>query len=178
MAGVSIDLPPAAAADDAVLVAGLAELVNRVYAVAEEGLWSEDHVRTTTGELADGIRDGEIAVARLDGRVVGSVCIRQLDPRTGGFGMLVAAPEHRGIGVGRELVLFAEALARSRGLSTMQLELLVPRAWTHPGKQFLHDWYTRFGYRIVSTSDFAEAEPVAARHLATPCDYVIYRKDL
>jgi hypothetical protein len=60
----------------------------------------------------------------------------------------------------------------------MQLELLVPREWTHPVKQFLHEWYSRLGYRIVSKEDFAEVEPAEARLLATPVDFLIYRKRL
>ena len=60
----------------------------------------------------------------------------------------------------------------------MQLELLEPRDWTHPTKQFLAEWYSRMGYRIVRTGTMDEAYPELAPLLATPCDFVIYRKDL
>ena len=53
------------------------------------------------------------------------------------FGLLVAAPDQRGIGIGRALLDFAEARSRDRGLRAMQLELLVPRGWRHPSKEFL-----------------------------------------
>ena len=33
----------------------------------------------------------------------------------------------------------------------MQLELLVPRGWSHPTEQFLATWYTRIGYRVTRT---------------------------
>jgi hypothetical protein len=29
----------------------------------------------------------------------------------------------------------------------MQLEVLVPRQWSHRSKEFLKAWYTRIGYR-------------------------------
>ena len=58
----------------------------------------------------------------------------------------------------------------------MQLELL--ERGTGPTKQFLAEWYSRMGYRIVRTGTMDEAYPELAPLLATPCDFVIYRKDL
>jgi hypothetical protein len=60
----------------------------------------------------------------------------------------------------------------------MQLELLVPRDWTHPTKEFLNAWYTRIGYRVARTGAIDEAYPALAPLLATPCDFVIYHKRL
>ena len=60
----------------------------------------------------------------------------------------------------------------------MQLELLVPRAWSHPAKVFLDDWYTRIGYRPVRTGTVQESYPHLAPLLATPCDLVVYHKPL
>jgi Acetyltransferase (GNAT) family len=90
--------------------------------------------------------------------------------------MLAADPAHRGLGVGRELVRFAERKSRAEGLRRMQLELLVPRRWTHPTKVFLDAWYTRIGYRVARTGAVDEAYPALAPLLATPYDLVIYRK--
>jgi GNAT superfamily N-acetyltransferase len=156
----------------------ITDLTNEVYAVAEDGLWTEDATRTTMDEVAELTRAGEIVVARLDGRVVGSVRVQHLDERTGEFGMLVADPAHRGIGIGRELIRFAERECRAAGLRTMQLELLVPREWIHPTKEFLDAWYTRTGYRVARIGIIDEAYPDLAPLLATPCDFVIYRKEL
>ena len=134
--------------------------------------------RTTEVEVASLIRAGEIAVARTDGRLVGAVRIQRLDSGEGEFGMLVAAADQRGVGIGRELVSFAESWAREQGFARMQLELLVPRTWSHPVKEFLRDWYTRIGYRVVRTGNLEEDYPALVPHLATPCDFVIYHKDL
>ena len=79
-------------------MAELTDLVNRVYAVAEAGLWRDGATRTTEPELAALIAAGQIAVARLRGRVVGVVRVQQLGGGEGEFGMLVAAPEQRGTG--------------------------------------------------------------------------------
>jgi ribosomal protein S18 acetylase RimI-like enzyme len=173
-----IELVPATEAEDERLVGEIADLVNRVYAVAEEGLWVDGADRMTTSEIAEMIAAGQIAVARADGRIVGSVRVQQLDDRLGEFGMLVADPARRGEGIGRELIRFAEELSRRRGLAVMQLELLVPRDWSHPTKEFLDAWYRRIGYRPARRGDIGDPYPHLAPLLATSCDFVIYEKPL
>jgi GNAT superfamily N-acetyltransferase len=175
---IEIELLAAADSDDAELMARITELTNQVYAVAEEGLWTGGATRTTLGEVVAMTRAGQIAVARVSGRVVGCVRIQRLDEGTGEFGMLAADPAHRGLGVGREMVRFAERKSSAEGVRSMQLELLVPRGWTHPTKAFLDAWYTRLGYRVARTGAIDEAYPALAPLLATPCDFVIYHKRL
>jgi GNAT superfamily N-acetyltransferase len=177
----SIELLPATAANDDGLVAELTGLVNRVYAVAEEGLWVDGATRTTPEEMARLIAAEEIAVAqedRSEGRIVGSVQVRRIDDATGEFGMLVSDPQRRGEGIGRELVRFAEERSRRHSVPIMQLELLVPRGWTHPTKEFLDGWYTRMGYRPMHTGRIDDDYPHLAPLLATPCNFVIYHKAL
>src|SRR5215212_5980803 len=137
--------------DDGGLVERLADLINGVYATAERGLWREGMARTTADELATLIRSREIAVATRAGRIVGSVCVRDVSGELSEFGMLAALPDERGTGVGNALLDFIERASRDRGMRAMQLELLVPRGWSHPGKEFLRGWYGRRGYRLVRT---------------------------
>src|ERR1700754_1818141 len=175
---ITVQKAPADSGADTSLVNELASLVNRVYAVAEDGLWTAGTSRTTPEKIAQLIEAGQIAVAIATERIVGVIQVRQLDTGEGEFGMLVADHEHRSQGVGRELVRFAERWSQGQGLATMQLELLVPRQWRHPVKEFLKAWYSRIGYRPVRTGQFEESYPDLAPHLATPCDFVIYHKPL
>ncbi|GAB7046984.1 GNAT family N-acetyltransferase [Catenuloplanes indicus] len=175
---VDISLAPPSAADDAAFVAEVTALVNEVYAAGEKGIWRDEAARTDAAEIASFVRAGEIAVARLGTGLVGSVRVRRLPGGEGEFGMLAAHPRHRGTGIGRALVAFAEDRARAQGLTVMQLELLYPTEWQHPVKAFLRDWYTRIGYRIVHTADFAEAYPALAPKVATPCDFLVFHKTL
>ncbi|MFB9689360.1 GNAT family N-acetyltransferase [Amycolatopsis plumensis] len=168
-------LPPSA---DHAVIERVTALVNQVYAESEKGLWLGSTDRTSVAEVAGFVAAGEIAVAFVEGDVAGSVRIQRLDEATGEFGMLAADPARRGTGVGRELVRFAERVSRDAGCREMQLELLVPRDWTHPSKQFLAEWYGRLGYRVTHRADLAEDYPHLAPSLATPCDFLIYRKDL
>jgi ribosomal protein S18 acetylase RimI-like enzyme len=163
---------------DAELVAELADLVNRVYEVAEDGLWRNGATRTTPAEMSGLIDAGEIAVATIDGELAGAVRVQVLDESTGEFGMLVADPERRGVGVGSALVTFAERHCSERGLRTMQLEVLVPRTWRHPSKVRLDDWYRRIGYQVARKTEVDELYPELAPLLATPCDFVVYEKTI
>ena len=94
-----------------------------------------------------------LAAARED-ELVGCAYVRPLEPGTADLGLVSAALDQWGTGVGRELVGSAEDLVRSQGVTTMQLELLVPNGWVHPEKERLRGWYTRLGYRV---------DPVGAR---------------
>lgn len=163
---------------DTELVEALAGLINRVYATAESGLWRDDATRTTPSELAELIDAGEIAVATRDSQIVGSVRIHDVAADASEFGILVADPEQRGIGIGRALIDFAERGARGRGLRAMRLELLVPREWQHPSKEFLKGWYGRLGYRLIATTTVDDSHPHLAPLLATPCDLEVHEKPL
>ncbi|GAB7044312.1 MULTISPECIES: GNAT family N-acetyltransferase [Catenuloplanes] len=175
---VDISLAAAGSAGDTAFIAEVTALVNDVYATGEKGIWRDETARTDTAEIAAFVRAGEIAVARLGTELVGSVRVQRLPDGIGEFGMLAAHPRHRGTGVGRDLVAFAEGWARDQGLGVMQLELLYPTEWQHPVKSFLREWYTRIGYRIVHKADFAEAYPALAPKVATPCDFLVFHKAL
>jgi GNAT superfamily N-acetyltransferase len=163
---------------DADLVERVTGLVNDVYMVAESGLWRDDATRTTTREVAALIDRGEIVVATKDGSLVGSVHVHDVADDVSEFGLLVSAPAHRGSGVGRALLDHIERDRREAGMNTMRLEVLVPRTWTHPSKEFLRDWYGRRGYRRVRISTLDSAYPHLAPLLATPCDLEIHEKPL
>jgi GNAT superfamily N-acetyltransferase len=170
-------LEPAAAHDGA-LVARLTSVINDVYLTAESGLWRPEATRTTASEVAGLIRAGQMVVASRDGEVVGSVRVHDVADDASEFGMLVAAPAHRGVGVGRALLDFVERQGRDRALRAIQLELLVPRTWSHPSKEFLSAWYGRRGYRIVRIERPEGPYPHLAPLLATPCDLQIREKPL
>jgi GNAT superfamily N-acetyltransferase len=163
---------------DEAIVTELTRIVNGAYAVGEEGLWLEGTRRTTPAEIAEAIRGGGLLAARLEGRLVGCAYVRPLDAGTADLGLISTATNHWGGGVGRRLVHAAEELMRSRGATTMQLELLVPKGWNHPAKDRLHAWYTRLGYGVVRTAPFEHVAAHLAPQLATPCEFLIFHKPL
>jgi GNAT superfamily N-acetyltransferase len=175
---VEVRLLDADEAREEVLVRELVDLVNAAYAVGEAGLWLEGTTRTGPEEIAEAIRSGAMLAATLDGRLVGCAQVRPLDPSTADLGFVSAAPDHWGHGIGRELVRSAEELMRSRGVTTMQLELLVPKGWAHPEKERLRSWYARLGYAVVRSAPFEEVAAHLASQLATPCEFLIFRKPL
>ena len=175
---MNVELLPPEHADDARLVDRLTDLINDVYAAAEEGLWRNGFKRTMASEVAALIRAGELAVATRQGRIVGCVRLHDVADDTSEFGILVAAPDERGTGVGRALLDFVEQRSSKRGLRAVQLELLVPREWSHPRKEFLKAWYGRRGYRLIRTGRMDDAYPHLGPLLATPCDLEVREKTI
>ncbi len=176
---LTVELLDPAASADAALVSELCDLVNDVYAVAESGMWVDGATRTTVGEVQAQIAAGEILVARTTaGRIVGSVRLHDVAPDMSEFGVLVAARDQRHLGIGRALLDDVERRGRDRRHAAVQLELLVPREWSHPSKEFLTSWYGRRGYRLADTTTLDGAYPHLAPMLATPCDLQIHRKEL
>jgi GNAT superfamily N-acetyltransferase len=178
MEHLDIELLPADSSSDASLIDNLTELVNTVYRTAEEGLWLEGAARTTAADMTALVGAARIALARLDGQIAGCVRLEPVEDGRAELGMLAAAPQVRGVGVGRQLVHFAEERSRDRAADIMQLELLVPQTWAHPSKEFLKSWYLRMGYRIVRKARFDDDYPGLAPLLATPCDLLIFHKYL
>src|SRR4249919_2912814 len=122
---LGVRLLDSAESRDGDLVDELTDLVNCVYVTAESGLWRFFFKQKTAYEIAEFIGRREVAVATRSGGLVGSVHVHDVADDASEFGMLVAAPEERGTGVGRALVDFAERSGRERGLRAMQLELLL-----------------------------------------------------
>ena len=159
-------------------VVELVALINRSYAAGEAGLWKDDLGRTDEREIAEAIGADQMLVARVDGRIAGCLRTRALDASTSDLGLVGVDPDAWGGGIGRALIQAAEDLARSRGATTMRLELLVPRTGTHPDKERLRGWYTRRGYAVVRTVPFEEYVPHAAAFLAAPGDILVFTKAL
>ncbi|MDX6264253.1 MAG: hypothetical protein QOH84_5941 [Kribbellaceae bacterium] len=165
-------------ADDEKTMATLADLVNRVYAIAEDSMWVPGATRTNPEELARFTQAGQIVVARIAGEIVGSIRVQQLDAQTAETGMLVSSPEHRNRGIGTQLRNHVITQLRARGTTTLQIELLVPRNHTQDSKQFMAAWNERTGYKVVRHGALEDHYPDLAPLLATPCDYIIYNKPL
>ncbi|KAI0204798.1 hypothetical protein F4808DRAFT_311390 [Astrocystis sublimbata] len=194
-----IQIPAPSAATDRALVAELTRLVNDVYAEAEGTIYKNAFERTSAPQIEDHLRAGELAVAFLDsthvdakvsplqsdsgpsslGTPVGCVCIKQVAPTVGEFGMLAVEPTYRGTGLGRDLVVFAEERCRrDLGLAVMRLELLVPQHFEHAGKTRLQVWYTRLGYVMTRLADFGIEFPKLNALLAGPTEFRIFEKQL
>jgi GNAT superfamily N-acetyltransferase len=101
-----------------------------------------------------------------------------MDAATADLGLISTATDQWGGGVGSRLVRSAEDLMRSRGATTMQLEVLVPKGWSHPAKDRLRDWYTRLGYRVVGSAPLDQVAAHLAPQLATSCELLIFHKQL
>jgi len=159
-------------------VAILKKLINLVYDESESGMWKISDSRTDTDEIRKMINEKKLIVARYNNKIVGSVAVQLMeDGTTGEFGMLVSDKACRGLGVGTSLVNAAEQWAKETGCQRMRLELLTPRNWKHPSKEFDKKWYIRIGYEPEASEPFELMYPDKIDELATECDFTVwYRK--
>jgi ribosomal protein S18 acetylase RimI-like enzyme len=175
---VTVEFLPPSASGDGALVDDLTRRINAAYGVAEEALWVPGQDRIARERVAEIVAAGELAVARMNGRIVGSVRVRAVEEGAGYFGLLAVEPESQGAGLGRTLIAFAEGVSRDRGARWMELRLLVPREGRDAGKSRLYDWYVRLGYEVIERADFGEAHPTAVDVWRTPLDILTMRKRL
>jgi GNAT superfamily N-acetyltransferase len=156
----------------------LSDLINEVYDDAESGMWKRKGTRTNPAEVERLLRAQAVILAEIDGALVGSVNVNRMSDGVGEFGMLVADRKYRGEGIGSALVKHAEKWARDQASHTMRLEILTPRHWTHPSKEFLRQWYSRNGYAPQTTEPFESMYPELVPELATECDFTVWHKSL
>jgi GNAT superfamily N-acetyltransferase len=174
----SVQVLSADAAEDGAVVERLVGVINEAYAVGEEGLWVDGWVRITRGEVEEAVRSGGMLAATVDGEIAGAAFVRPIDATTADLGLVSVTPDHWGTGVGGEIVRAAEDFVRGQGVTTMQLELLVPQEWVHPHKDRLRRWYIRLGYAAVGKATFEQVATHLASQLATPCEFLVFRKGL
>ena len=151
------------------------DLINRAYEIAEVGLWRPELLRTTVEDTAQVITDGEMVFALLGSQLVGAVHTRLMGEGRGWFGALSVDPALGGRGIGGKLVSFVEHSAAAAGCVTVQLEVLVPQS-PHTHTNRLAVWYGNLGYREISRSDLAAAEPSLAPYMTGPCDLSVRHK--
>jgi predicted N-acetyltransferase YhbS len=168
-------LPPGAARDPSV-VARVTDVVVRAYEPAGVGLWSEPRPRTSDERTREAIAEGEIAVAELDGEIVGVVRSVRDDAEVAWFGPLAVEPRHARHGIGDALVAFVEEETCAAGARVMELEVLsadpplAQLAW-------LPAWYARRGYREVSRTPLERSSP-GRPDLLVRCDEIVMRRPL
>ena len=140
--------------------------------------------RTDTAEVIRGIKARRFIIAFKDQTESELVGCTRFDPtfdrdrHIGEFGMLAVGEKWLGQRIGSRLICAAERTLKESGCSVCCLELLRPNKWTHPEKVKLHDWYSRIGYKEVSTMNLAELNPHLTHLLATECTLHVYHKRL
>jgi putative acetyltransferase len=108
----------------------------------EEGA---NHFRLDPEEVADG--RGAFLVAYISGQPVGCGAVRRIDPAVAEIKRMYVAPEARGRGVGRQVLMELEAEARRLGATRLVLE-------TGPRQPEALALYSRAGF--VEVPNFGE----------------------
>ncbi|KAI1211116.1 uncharacterized protein F4807DRAFT_421703 [Annulohypoxylon truncatum] len=184
-----IEFPQISLAEDEGFTTALADLVNAGYTEAEAGIFKPGYLRTSASEIGSFIKAGVLAVASVPSpettshrQPLGCIAIKKLDENRAELGLFAVVIEQRGSGIGRDLMDWAERWCLENlggpGVAIAQLDLLVPTHFTHPFKVRLDLWYTKRGYRITGSRDFALDYPSLAPQLVGPTEYRVYEKTL
>ena len=156
----------------------LSDLINEVYDEAESGMWKRKGTRTNPAKVESLLSAQALILAEIDDVIIGSVNVNLLGDGVGEFGMLVVDHKFRGRGIGLMLIEYAEKWACEQDCHTMRLEILTPRNWSHPSKEFLKKWYPSMGYVPHTTEQFELMYPELVLELATECDFTVWHKSL
>ena len=157
----------------------LLELINAVYEETENDLWKPTTSgRTFFAEIEGFVKERQMFISFEYYELVGAFKFTPVDQKTLEFGMLAADIKMRGKGLGRDFVNIVENYARDNSYSIMQLELLTPRHWKNPAKEFLKGWYSRLGYVPEKIMPFEEVSPHRMEEFATDCDFTVWLKTL
>lgn len=166
------------ASKDSVDTQSLFTMINKVYRNAEDDIWQKNHERISIDRLTEIIEKEELLLAKKGKNIAGCIHLEPVNNGLYKFKMLAANPIFKGMGVGSALVKFAEKTAVERDALKMQLELLVPTEFSHPDKVFLHNWYSRIGYKEISEHSVDYCHEGISKFLKTPCKAVVYQKPL
>jgi N-acetylglutamate synthase-like GNAT family acetyltransferase len=164
----------------------LTHMINEAFTVGEKGIIVEPFQRVTHEEVREMALKQNLLVL-VDECLKLQGCINVFGDNTvGELFCLAVSKVCQGKGYGRQIMLVAEDLLRSKGCVTVQLKLLSPTHWKHAHKERLRSWYTeRLGYSLLKES-YASATtkmPKGAMFanrivLATDADLTVYKKNL
>lgn len=155
------------------------EIMRIAYAETEAEIWGKNYVRLFLPDYTKLIEEGNIFVAYLNGKIVGSVHIYQKNKDTYTFSLLSADFNVGGQGIGTALVKRVEEEALKHGAKFIKMEILRLKGIDVPHKIRLHNFYERLGYNYTHSADSDCIIPDwKYKLLVKPSDFDFYSKDL
>jgi len=157
----------------------LHEIMRIAYEVTEIEIWGPNYVRLFIEDFTKLIKNGNIFVAYLDEKIVGSVHIYAKDKNTYSFGLLSVDFSAGGKGIGTALINRVEEEAKKNGATQIKMEILRVKNLDVPHKVRLAQYYTRLGYSYTHSEDCACIIPDwKYKLLVQPSDFDFYVKKL
>lgn len=156
----------------------LFNIIRIAYAETEKEVWGEGYVRVSRENLKQHIDDDEILIAFIDDEIVGGIRVYEKSPGCWTFGLLGAAFEQKGKGIGRALIAAAESKAKEAGGTEMSIEVLRAKDIDTDFKVNLAKWYQRLGYEFTGQLDVMSVYPDADKwaKLVNPSIFDCYEK--
>ena len=157
------------------------DIMRHAYRVTEAEIWGDTYSRIGRDVFVSFINREEIILARIDGKIVGSIYTYKLRENVFSFGLLSADFDKKGLGIGRKLIEAAESHALKSGAEYMEIEILRAKDFDIPSKVRLHKWYLRQDYVFLESVEFIARKPKESKkatRLLVPSVFDCYRKPL
>lgn len=156
----------------------LYEIMRDAYARTEVEIWGENYVRIPRAEFEQLIDHETILGAQLEGKIVGTLYLKNISSEKSSFGLLGVDTSVEGKGIGSQLVEAAETQARKEGAQEMIIDILRPRDFEIAVKNRLRAWYEKKGYEYTHSEDFQDRRPDRAKDLKVPSTFDCFCKKL
>jgi len=157
----------------------LHEIMRIAYEVTEIEIWGPNYIRLYIEDFTRLIESGNIFVAYLNNKIVGSVHIYSKDKNTYSFGLLSVDFNVGGQGIGTALIERVEEEALKNGAKQIKMEILRVKNLDVPHKIRLANYYKRLGYQYDHSEDCACIIPDwKYKLLKKPSDFDFYVKKL
>ena len=156
----------------------LMDMVNEVYDSCNGHLWRKNHERLSASRFDAHHAKKELFVAvDSENKLVGCVCMSDVDGNGRELSMLAVRPECRSRGIGRKLVDFVIESTKSAGCDFVSVEILFPTHQPDPWKDRLKMWYTSMGFQFVQDMNFGDLFD-DAKMLVIDATFSVYKKYL
>lgn len=163
-------------------VISLCHFINQAYQIADQGIWQEWQ-RIDEETLTTLLKDQSVLIAEYEHKTVGCINVNLLTDVIAEFSMFAVDPSQQKLGIGHQLMQAAEQWAINHDRTIAQIEVVYPRDWLHPYKEYVKNWCQMNGYLAIYQGPFEELNAqlvakLAHAKTATPCNYIIYHKKL
>lgn len=155
------------------------EIMRIAYEVTEEEIWGPNYIRLFIEDFTQLVGEGNIYVAYLNHKIVGSVHVYPKDEQTYSFGLLSVDFNVGGQGIGTALINRVEKEAKKNGATQVKMEILRVKSKDIPHKLRLAQYYERLGYIYSHSEDCACIIPDwKYKLLVEPSNFDFYTKQL
>lgn len=142
---------------------------DQIYFQNEKEFWEKEYYRISKDDCITLIKKKELFVLANQKEILGFVCIKNsLDDLS--FSMLTVIEKYQKNGLGNLILKHIIEKAEADDFKTISLEILCPKNWEHPQKEFLIKWYEKMEFNYTRSFLFESLYPSHKKFMK--CDLI------